>query len=50
MFINVNTPTEALQAIDQAFKMERVDIIEEGENLQIKFYILMKMQLHIKMH
>jgi hypothetical protein len=42
MFINVNTPTEALQAIDQALKMEKVDIVEEGENLQIKFYITQK--------
>ena len=42
MFISVNKLTEALQAIDQALKMEKVDIVEEGENLQIKFYISQK--------
>ena len=42
MFNSVNTPVEAIAAIDQALKMEKVDIIEEGENLQIKFYIQQK--------
>ena len=42
MFYNVNTATEALETIDHALKMEKVDIIEEGDTLQIKFYITRK--------
>ena len=42
IFEKVNTPSEAMQTIDQALRMEKVDIVEEGQSLQIKFYISKK--------